>query len=581
MLSYLNIKNFAIIEDLELDLHPGMTALTGETGAGKSIIIDSLEFVLGAKTDTTIIRNGAERCEVTAIFDINNLPRITEWLIDKELDSENECILRRVVTKDGRSKNTINGHHATQQIIRELGELLLDIHGQHEHQALLSSERQRELLDAYADSKILFLETKKLYFAWLKAKKDLIEMQSVAENYPAKIEFLTHQLAELENINVNNLEKLRKDQQQLANAQDIITTMNNAVSMLVDNDTAAIISALCASRNQLEKILELHPKLSAVINLLNNSIINAEEATSELRHLISSTELDQDRLEQIEQELTTIHDLARKHHVKPEELIQVRDNLQTQLQRITDATTDFQKLEAEIKNLENAYLESATALSAKRQAASATLNHLISEKLPTLGMSGGEFCIELEPILKTEKFAGEKTSSSQHELRGIKKNETLKQSFSSSGLERINFLVATNPGQPLLALNKIASGGELSRISLAIEVEIATKEITPTLIFDEIDSGIGGKTAAIVGQLLRKLGVATQVICVTHLAQVAAQAHHHLLVEKQSDLNHTAIKITNLSIKERYDEIARMLGGMKITKHTLAHAQELLNSVKD
>lgn len=560
MLTYINIKNFAVIKELELDLQPGMTVLTGETGAGKSIIIDTLEFALGAKVGSgkeqiQLIRNGADRCEITLMFDIANNHLAKQWLIDQELDSEDECIIRRTISKDGRSKCSINSHTCNQQTIRTLNDFLIDIHGQHEHQLLLKTDRQRELLDAYADAKELSAKTKQLYFAWLKAKKTLIEMQGIGENYNTKLEYLTHQLDEFTNLNLDiaELEKLRNEQHQLSNAEELISIINSTLNVLIENDDAAILRGLYNAKNSLEKNLKLDNKLSGSIELLHNAIVNTEEATKELQREIASIELNQDRLGEVEKQLTVIYDLARKHHVKPEELPQIRQNLEEQLSKLQNSTVEYQKLEQEIKSLEKEYLDYATQLSKAREAAATKLNQLITNKMHTLGMKGGAFYIQLEP--------------------------NYKQSFSSGGIEHVEFLVSTNPGQPFQPITKIASGGELSRISLAIQVEIAEKEVTPTLIFDEVDSGVGGKTAEIVGQALRKLGAATQVLCVTHLPQVATQGHHHLLVNKEIHAKETEINITNLTKKERIDEIARMLGGIHITKQTIAHATEMLNSV--
>lgn len=555
MLSYINIKNFAVITELEIDFHPGMTVLTGETGAGKSIIIDTLEFALGSKASASQIRPGADRCEITVMFDVSNNPKAKQWLIDQEFDSEDECIIRRIITKDGKSKSSINTHNCTQQSIRTLHAFLIDIHGQHENQALLNSERQRELLDAYADAKELSAKTKQIYFSWLKAKKELIDMQSASENYPSKIEYLTHQLNEFANINLDvaQLEKLREEQHQLSNAEELLTAITATLGILVENEAIPVLSGLCNAKSHIEKHRKLSPKIAGITSILENAIIHAEEAIKELQREAAAVELNQDRLTEVENQLTLIYDLARKHHVKPEELPQIKTSLEEQLQRTENSTLDYKRVEAEIKQLETEYLKIATELSNKRQDASLKLNQLISGKMQALGMKGGAFFVQLEP--------------------------NYKQSFSSGGLERIEFLVSANPGQPLHPLNKVVSGGELSRISLAIQVEIATKEVTPTLVFDEIDAGIGGKIAEIVGQALRKLGNATQVICITHLPQVAAQGHHHLLVEKHTSKKTTEINLTTLSKNERVDEIARMLSGINISKHTLAHAQEMLNAV--
>jgi DNA repair protein RecN (Recombination protein N) len=554
MLTYINIKNFAIIKELELDLQPEMTVLTGETGAGKSIIIDTLELALGARADTALVRKNTDRCEITLMFDLTNLSHVRDLLIEQELDSENECIIRRIISGDGRSKSSINGNSCTQQTLRTISTLLLDIHGQHEHQALINSERQRELLDAFASCKSLANKVKQLYNTWLKIKKELIELENYAEDYQTKIDFLNYQLKELESFDFSaeNLEKLRTEQKRFSNTKQIASSLDAALNIITENESGSVISGLYNAKNKLEKYKDIEPSIVSTLNLLQHAIIHAQEATANIRQNLNSVELNEEKQKQVEEQLAYIHDLAYKHQVPPTELSQVRINLEQQLKNLQNIGSQLETAKTAAKEAEKSYLEAANELSSKRKSAAIKLDQLVTTKMQLLGMIGGKFAINFQPNINKD--------------------------FGANGLEKIEFLVSANPGQPLHPLSKVASGGELSRISLAIQVITAEKEVTSTLIFDEIDAGIGGKTAEIVGQLLRKLSQKTQIICITHLPQIAAQGHNHILIEKISKANDTVVKLTTLNQHERIDEIARMLGGIKITQQTLAHAKEILNA---
>lgn len=555
MLTYINIKNFAIIKDLELDLQSEMTSLTGETGAGKSIIVDSLELALGARADTSVIHSNADHCEITIIFDLTNIAAAREWLIQQELDSENECIIRRLISKDGRAKSTINGHPCTQQTLRSLSEFLLSIHGQHVHQNLLNLEYQRRLLDAFAQAKPLALKVKSLYNTWLKNKKDLIELENLSDDHEAKAEFLKYQLKELAaaDFTTANVEYLRSEQKRLNHMEQFSTNISQAFELISENDETAIITNLYNTKNHLEICKNIDSKISPLVDLVNNAIIQIEEAANSLQQTLNTLEHSTDQQKQVEEQLDYIYTLARKHQVKPEELKQVQVNLKQQLETIQNATQQIERIRSEVQVAEKEYLAAANELSNKRKTAAAKLNPLISAKMHLLGMLDGKFSANLSP--------------------------NANDSFSAHGLERVEFLVAANPGHHLQPLNKTASGGELSRISLAIQVITAEKEVTPTLIFDEIDAGIGGKTADIVGQLLRKLAGKTQIISITHLPQIAAQSHHHILVKKVTNAKNTDVTLTVLNKNERVKEIARMLGGVKISNQTIAHAEEMLSTV--
>ena len=553
MLTYINIKNFAIIKELEVDLQPEMTVLTGETGAGKSIIIDTLELALGGRADTSLILNGADRSEITLMFDLTNLKHVRDLLIEQEMESKNECIIRRIISNDGRSKSSINGNPCSQQMLRNISELLINIHGQHEYQTLSNQERQRELLDAFADNKFIAAKVKQLYNSWLKIKKELAELENAAQDHPAKIDFLTFQLKELESVDFNaeKLENLRTEQKRFSNTEQITVNLNAALDIISENESAAVIRGLYSAKNKLEKYKEIDPNIASTLELLQNAIIQTQEASSNIRQNLNSIEFNEDRQKQVETQLTHIYDLAHKHHVEPQDLPEVQSNLEQQLRNLQTITAQLEKAHTAEKELEKSYLEIANELSLRRKLTATKLNQLVTAKMQTLGMVGGKFAVNLPPNINKD--------------------------FGVNGLERIEFLVSANPGQPLQPLNKVASGGELSRISLAIQVITAEKEVTPTLIFDEIDAGIGGKTADIVGQLLRKLSTNTQVICITHLPQIAAQGHYHIQIEKTARNNNTKVTLTTLNQNERVNEIARMLGGVKITQQTLAHAKEMLS----
>lgn len=555
MLTYINIKNFAIIKELELDLQPQLTVLTGETGAGKSIIIDTLELALGGRADASLINNNAQRCEITLIFDITDLPYVRNLLIEQELDSDNECIVRRIIMPDGRSKSSINNHPCTQQTLREISSLLLDIHGQHEHQALLNIERQRELLDAFADSKILATEVKDIYNSWLKSKKHLVELEQSDNESVSRIDFLQYQIQELSELDYSNeaTEKLHLTQKKYNNIEQIAQNLNIALHIIAENEETAAIKDLTLAKNKLEKFSSLDPNITNIIELLQNAIIQAQEAATSIEQHLSTIELNEAEQQEIEQQLTKIYDLARKHQVTPQDLPQIYLNLEKQLQDLHDLGTKLHEAQLAEQKLQEEYLIKAKELSIHRLQAIPKLNKLITQKMQVLNMTGGKFCVDIIP--------------------------NPNQNFSVQGLEKIEFLVSTNPGQALQPLNKIVSGGELSRISLAINVITATKEVTPTLVFDEVDSGIGGKTADIVGHLMRELAQKTQVICITHLPQVACYGNTHIVIEKITKPNEAQVVLTTLSQNERINEIARMLGGAKITEQTLAHAKEMLHNV--
>jgi DNA repair protein RecN (Recombination protein N) len=555
MLTHLSIKNFKLLKELSIDFAHAMTVITGETGAGKSIIIDTLELVLGAKVDTTIVLKDADRCEITAIFDPSKHENILSWLAEKDLASENECLIKRIITKEGRSKISINDTPCSTQTVRELGAMLINIHGQHEQQNLLKPEKQREILDAFADNAELNAKLKKVHTDWFKAKKSLMSLENLNNNGTSKIDFLRYQLSELENLALDEdeLPKLHNKHAMLCNAEELIATCGNIINTATDDEHTALAKHLHSFVTHLGKIKHQDAPIKTAIELFNNASIQISEASDTLRRHLDKIEVSQDQLEIIEARLNKIHEIARKHKIRPEEITALYKNLQEQLQQLETADIEVQKLQEAIGSLEKDYLAIAEQLSKRRSTAATKLNKLITAKIHELGMEAGQFAINFAPNPNNEP--------------------------NSIGLERAEFFVTANKGHPLQPLNKVASGGELSRISLAIQTITAEKNITPVLIFDEVDVGIGGKTAAIVGQMLRQLAQNAQIICVTHLPQVAASGHNHFKVEKQNLQQSTSITIESLTMQKRIDEIARMLGGIDISTSARKHAKEMLGTV--
>lgn len=550
MLYQLHIKDFAIIDNLDLELSPGMTVITGETGAGKSIVIDALDIALGHRADNKMVRHGTDRAEINLSFDVNNIPQAKAWLEQKSLLSENDCILRRVITREGRSRNFINGSAVTLQQIRELGNLLVHVHGQHQHQALVKRDEQRTLLDRYGHHQPLAQQVKEAYSTWQETQKQIIELQQRNADHSAEIALLTYQVAELKQLDLQagELDILFAEQKQLANGEAITETLQACLSQLSNNTELDLIQ----QSQQLQQRIE---QLSAVIsipnnlrNLVNEAVIQLQEAENELQTLASHIEINPERLQTVELRLTKIHDVARKHKIEANTLLPHQKELEAHLDQLKNADVHLEKLQQQAKEQLNNYLNVATQLTKKRQTAAKKLQKLITQSMQSLGMVGGKFEIAI----------------------------TQEQTPQINGVDHIEFMVSANPGHPLQPLSKVASGGELARMSLAIQVLTAQKDATPTLIFDEVDVGIGGSTAEIIGKLLRKLGETAQILCITHLPQVAAQGHQHLQIGKVTKNKTTLSKLHFLTTDQRITEIARMVGGLKITEQTIAHAKEML-----
>ena len=553
MLNHIRIRNFAIIDHLDLEFDQGLTALTGETGAGKSILLGALGLLLGDRADSDNIRDGSSKAEISAEFDISQLKRVQNWLEQKELESEDDCLLRRRLSADGRSRAFINGTPVPLQDMRELGEMLVDIHGQHEHQSLMKPLMQRQLLDDYASHKEILTDIKSVFKQWNKTSTEYTQLKNAADDRNDRIDLLRYQVNELDALSLTEGEyqHLEEDHQRLANSDRLMEVSQTALQVLYDADDDNIYSQLSQQASQIETLSETDHKLSAANNMLSDAMIQVEETASHLRDYLSQLENDPQRFQELDTRISLIHDLSRKHHVKPEGLTEIHQQLSDELNNLDNADENLIELEKQSKQLEQKYLKLATKLSKSRKKTATELNKKITEAMQTLGMLGGTFEINVV--------------------------DNKNNAFSAAGFDDIEFTVSANPGQSCKALAKVASGGELSRISLAIQMMTAQQGRIPTLIFDEVDSGVGGGIAEIVGRHLRTLGDSRQVFCVTHLPQVASQAHHHMQVQKQSDQKETITQINSLSKKQRIEEISRMLGGVEITQQTRAHAEEMLD----
>ncbi len=555
MLSELHIRDFAIVHRLELSLRAGLSVLTGETGAGKSILIDALALALGERADANAIRQGCARSEVSARFELRPEQDAALWLKEHDLHGDNECLLRRVVEKDKPSKGYINGRPLPIQMLRELGELLVDIHGQHEHQSLLKREAQRQMLDDYAGlgTALAALASHAHELKALTARREALRREGA--DRAARIELLSYQVQELKALDLaaDEIPRLEEEHARLANASELLQGVQAAAQALYDDEEGAAARILAQSQHRIEALSRYDSKLAAFGQLLNEALIQVEEAAAGLHQYLDGLELDPQRLAWVESRIGAAHNLALKHKVRAEELPAVFARLATELDDLQDFDVNLEKLDRQIEDRRAAYTQLAREISEKRRPAALALAREVSEQLQGLGMPGGVFEVSLTPRPETE--------------------------LSAHGLEQVEFRVSANPGQSPRPLNKVASGGELSRISLGLQVVTARIGRIPTLIFDEVDVGIGGGVAEIVGRQLRRLGDNRQVLCITHLPQVAAQGHHHLKVSKLARNDEVMTGIQPLPEEERIGEIARMLGGVEITRQTLALASDMLSRV--
>lgn len=550
MLTTLRVENFAIVKQLELDFANGMTAFTGETGAGKSIMIDALMLALGGRADASVIRAGEEKCDVTACFHFENNSEPAQWLAENDIQcEEGTIILRRVLYVEGRSKSYINGQPFPLQKIKELSEMLVHIHGQHQHQTLMQHPTHRQQLDQYAGHLDLLNEVSGLYRQCQKIKLELETLQH-QDIQSDKVELLQFQIDELTSLHLqeNEMQILHEEHQLLHHAREYLQNTQQITQLLNADDYPNLCQGLSQILQLLQELPQDHPTIKNSYELINSALIQCEEVLDEIQTFSEQVQLDPERLQAVEARISVLHQAARKYHVDANQLAAHTCHLQNELQRLQDSEGRFAQLQQEYKQQVQQFELAAQKLRTSRQLYAKKLANEISTSIQQLGMPKGRVEIDITPLEKMQPH----------------------------GLDKVEYKVCTNPGMLPDTLAKIASGGELSRISLAIQMITAQRGATPTLLFDEVDVGIGGATAALVGQLLRKLGERLQVFCVTHQPQVASCAHHHFVVEKHSDNKQTYSRIVHLTAGEKVDEIARMLGGLTITEQTRSHAKELL-----
>ena len=558
MLTQLTINNFAIVRQLEIELAKGMSVITGETGAGKSIAIDALGLCLGQRIETSMVREGQERAEICATFFIEPTNPAYQWLQEQELqdpDNPSDCILRRVINADGRSKAFINSTPVSASQLKEIGQHLIHINGQHASQLLLKNDYQLQLVDTFAHHNDLLAQMREDYRVWKNLQTQVKNFQQkVAEN-EAKKQLLQYQVEELDEfaLRPNEYLELEEDQRRLSNSEQLTQLSQSALQLLSENETVSIDSMLYRATQYIDELSELDPRYASVQTMLNDALIQVQEATSEVQHLASHIEQDPMLLQEIEQRLGQALQLARKHNVKPEELVEWHQKLKAELTALLDFSESEERLILEEKAAFEKMQHTAKQLHESRCQAAGKLAQQVTHSIKGLAMENAEFFIEVNSDLTK---------------------------VTANGADNIVFTLRSNLGQQAQPLAKVASGGELSRISLAIQVLTSDQSAIPTLIFDEVDVGISGKTASVVGKLLRQLGDKCQVLCVTHLPQVACHGHHQFNVEKFTVDDKTETKMTALSQEERVPALARLLGGSEITDLALANAQEMLDLVK-
>lgn len=550
MLTTLCIEHLAIVKQLELDFHLGMTAFTGETGAGKSVMIDALLLTMGERAEASVVRPGEDKCDITAGFtcDANSEPAL--WLAEHDIACESgEILLRRIIYAEGRSKSYINGQPFPLQKIKEFSQKLVHIHGQHQHQALMHHATHRQQLDQYANNKQLLEKVAKAYKDVQLVQQD-IDNLSNQDKQADRITLLQFQLDELSahNLQEGEVQALHQEHQMLHHAKEYLEYSQEAIALLQGDEQPSVCSGLNQILHSISLLPQTNPQINNAAELINSALIQCEEASNEIHAFADKVQLDPERLHDIEARMSSIHALARKYHVDSSQLHALTEKLQAELNHLLDAENHLERLQEQLKKLRKTYEERAFELRAARIKQASKLSKEITNSIQQLGMPKGYVNIEITPLDRMQ----------------------------AHGLDKVEYKVCTNPGMAPDSLNKIASGGELSRIGLAIQLITAQRGSTPTLLFDEVDVGIGGATAALVGRMLRQLGERLQVFCVTHQPQVASCAHNHFLVEKQSDSKQTSTKVSLLQNEDKINELARMLGGLTITAQTRSHAEELL-----
>jgi DNA repair protein RecN (Recombination protein N) len=553
MLSSIRAKNYAVIDEVELEFAPGFSVVTGETGAGKSILVDALGLALGDRADASTVRQGADRAEISVLFEIPAGHTALEWLGERGLDDGTSCALRRVVGADGRSRAFINGQPTTLQDIKTLGNLLVDIHGQHAHQSLLAGSSQRALLDSFGKLEGLADNVAAGYAAWKSLEHDLATRRSSSATRSAELELLRFQAGELEALSLveGEAEQLALERDRLANTDRLVAGVESALERLADNETSSAYTAVVQARRELDRLVEHDAQLRPPMELLAGIEVELRDVESTLRHYRDRIEADPERLTWVDERLAKIRAIARRHGVAPDGLLELLKEIRARIDALDGGAESLEALAAKAVEARASFLGAAKKLGTQRAKHAAALSRAVTAELADLGMPHGEFRIQLEP--KTEDRAD------------------------GTGLEHVEFQVRLNPGQPFGALSRVASGGELSRISLAIEVVRSGASPVTAFVFDEVDAGIGGRVADIVGRKLRQLAAARQVLCVTHLPQVASQGQAHYRVTKLTDGKTSRTQVRLLSAEERVEELSRMLGGVEITERTRAHAAEMID----
>ncbi len=552
MLTHLHIRNFAIVDELELELGPGMIVLTGETGAGKSILLDALGLALGDRADSALLRTDCDRAEVSVTFDTTGTPGVSSWLAERELEADGECIIRRTLGADGRSRAYVNGQPVPIQGLKELGEQLVDIHGQHAHQSLLRRDEQRNLLDTFAGHGDLLATVAETSHRWHELTREYQGLQRAAQERDERLDLLRFQVAELEALALGEgeVDALEEEHRRLANASRLLEGGRESLELLYEGEEISALALLNRALGNLRELEAFDSAFRPMADLLDGARIQIDEGSASLRHYLADAELDPGRLAWVEERIAAVQTLARKHRTAPEELPARTEQLQAELGSLESADARIDGLRDALAHVEKEYARAAEKLTESRTRAADRLASAVTTNMCDLGMKEGVFQVELSPQQDPEP--------------------------ARFGNERVEFLVSANPGQPPRPLSRVASGGELSRISLAIQVITADREGIPTLVFDEVDVGVGGGVAERVGIKLRQLGGHRQVLCVTHQPQVAALGNHHFRITKRVTNGTTRTQVAVVEGEQRVEELARMLGGIEMTDSTLQHAREMM-----
>jgi len=551
MLRSLQIRNFAIIDEIDITFKDDMTVLTGETGAGKSILIDALSLVLGERGSSNLIRNKEKRAEYTAEFEITNNKNALNWLVEKSLENENECILRRTISPDGKSRSFINGNTVNLQSLKSLGELLVDIHGQHFHQSLCKKNVQRDLLDHFGGLSDTKNKIKRIFNEWRTLSDQLTEMIENDKNKADRIDLLSFQSKELNELALSSGEydSLNSEFKKINNIEKINRGINSLIDCLQSNEITNVEQMLSDSIKNIDTLATFDNSLEETKNLLSEAEINVSEAIGNLSRYGESIDYDNQKSREIEERINSIISLSRKHRADPDELIDIKIQIEKELDALNHSQTSIEEIQKNMNDLRKEYDDLSIKLTRMRVESAKKLSGLVADSMNELGMTGGIFKVEITPS----------RNISQH------------------GNDDITFQISANPGQKPQPISNVASGGELSRMSLAIQVITSNGTNIPTMIFDEVDSGIGGAIAEVVGKKLKDLSQNKQVLCVTHLAQVASKGSSHIRINKLTDNKKTKIFASKLNSDERVEEIARMIGGIELTEKTREYAKEMLS----